>query len=221
MKIEKNAYLVRFCGGFIFVLAAAFCTMVALITAFSFPVDIWRLFGVWLVFALLLTALATRLRVKGILTLTPPVLAAVLWMRTEIAEGGKWAAFSISSEFNNWLDVPVLFDGAEEHVYYLTLFLAVAGVLLTFLLSFSVCLRRSTLFTAILTLPPVLLTFILLDFPPDTRFLVGLLAVYLSMLICSALHPDDFIKRGRAAFPAIAFAALFLGVTYFVAPPES
>ena len=207
-------------GSFVLILAAVVCTFGALISAFSFDVDAGALLITWTITALILSVLATLRRGKGILALTPLVALTLLWKLPGIVNGAKWVIFYISREFNKWLVVSILFPGAKASDYEVTLFFAIAGVVLAFFLTAAICLRRSSFFVVFLTSPIVFVTFVLLHSQPDVGFLIGLLAVYLTLLISGALHPDDYTKRGKTIFPALALALLLLGLTYVVASPE-
>ena len=208
-------------GSFLLILAAVCCTMGALISAFSFDVELRLLFAVWLIAAFALSVSVSLLRGKGLLILLLPALIALLWMLPEIAEGGKWAIFRITSEYNKWLYVPVIFAKASASSRELTLFFAIAGVALTFLVSASVCLQRSAFLTVFYTAPLVFLTVVLVETQADVRFFLGLMAVYLTLAISSSLHPDNFLKRGTSLFPALALSAILLVAAYLVAPPDS
>ena len=207
-------------GSFVLILAAVICTFGAVISAFSFTVDAVLLFVIWFLVALALSFVAMKWRGKGMLVLALPVLTLFSWKLEDVIGGAKWAAFFISREFNKWLVLPVLFIGATESAYELTLFFAAAGTFLAFLLTAAICLRRSAFLTVFITVPIVFVTFILIHSQPNYWFLIGLLAVYLTLLISNSLHGDDFQKRGKAIFPALALALVFLGITYLVAPPE-
>ena len=208
-------------GSFAMILTAVICTFGALISAFSFTVDFGLLFIIWFVTALALTSLAAFKRGKGMLMLLPAALAAIIWKLPEIIEGGKWVIFFISREFNKWIVVPIIFAGAGASEYEQTLFFTAAGIMLTFLLTIAVCLRRSSLLTVLITAPIVFINFILFHSQPNFWYLIGLLAVYLTLLISSSLHSDDFRKRGRAFFPSLALALLLLGSAYLLAPPDN
>jgi len=208
-------------GSFVMILTAVICTFGALISAFSFTVDYGLLLIVWSITALALSTLATFMRGKGMLVLAPPALAMIIWKLPEIIEGGKWVVFFISREFNKWIFVPIIFPDAGASGYEQTLFFAAFGVVLAFLLTIAICLRRSSLLTVLITAPIVFINFILHHSQPDSWFLIGLLAVYLTLLISSSLHSDDFRKRGKAFFPSLALALLLLGSAYLLAPPEN
>ena len=210
-----------FIGNALLILAAVFCTTGIFTSAFSITVDTRILYPVWLIAALALPALAALWRGKGLLLLLPPALLILILRWPEIINGAKWTVFHITTEYNKWLHVPVIFPGSNANVYAVTLFFTIAGISLTFLLSIAICLRRSASLTAFFTVPPVFLTFILTETRPDDRFLLGLVAVILALILSSALHPDDFIKRGTAVFPALVITAIILSVTYFTAHPDN
>ncbi|MCL2151429.1 MAG: transglutaminase-like domain-containing protein [Oscillospiraceae bacterium] len=220
--MAKNAkHAITVVGSFILILTAVACTFGAVISAFSFEVDRWLLLFVWLFITLALSIVATIWRGKGMLALILPMLALVFWKLPEISEGAKWAIFFISREFNKWLVVPIFFSGTVASTYELTLFFAGAGVILAYPLAVAICLRRSAFLAVFLTVPIVFVTFILVHSQPNTWLLVGLVAVYLTLLISSALHSDDFQKRDAAIFPSLAIAILLLGLAYVIASPEN
>jgi len=146
----------------------------------------------------------------------------MLFMRwQEIIEGAKWAVFFISSEYSQWLFVPVLFSGASATEYQQTLFFAALGIFLTLLLSVSICLRRSLNLTILFTVPFAFLTFVLIFNQADTIYLLGLLAVYLTMLFSNSLYPDNFVKRAQFVFPALALALIVMGSAYLLTPKDN
>jgi len=194
--------------------------MGAVISAFWFTVDPLILFLFWAVAALVVSVATSFWRAKGTLILLVPALALMLWWLPEIVEGGKWMVHFISSEYSQWLFVPVLFPGAAASEYEQTLFFAFFGVFLSVLLSVSICLRRSAFLTILFTVPIVFLTFVIIFNQADSIFLAGLLAVYLALLFSGAVFPDSFRKRGLAVFPALAAALLLMGAAYITAPPD-
>ena len=208
-------------GSFFLIFGAVFCASGALISAFSFNVDFTLLLPVWLISALALSVFVSLLRGKGILILLPAGFIALLLKLPGIVEGGKWAIRHITSEYNKWLYVPVIFPDANASSHELTLFFAILGVALAFFISASVCLQRSAFLTIFFTAPLVFLTVILIETQPDVRLLLGLTAVYLTLIISSSLHPYNFIKRGMSVFPALALSLLLLGSAYLAAPPDS
>ena len=221
---EKNAGLNRsltIIGSFLLILIAVCCTMGAIISAFSFSVDIRALYPIWIIAAAALAAFASFLHGKGILILTLPVLVVLFWKLPEFLEGAKWAVCFITSEYNKWLYVPVIFPDAYASQYELTLFFTVMGIILAYLLSISVCLQHSAYLTISFTVPIVSLTVVLIESTPDIRCFIGLLAVYLTLILSGSMHPDNFIKRGRDVSPALALALIILGVAYLIASPNN
>ena len=208
-------------GSFVLILAAVSCTMGAVITAFWFTVDSTVLFLTWTAAALLVSLVASRWRVRGLLILLVPVAVLFLLWWPEIIGGAKWGIFFITSEFSKWLFFPVVFAGASATEYEQTVFFAMSGILLSLPLAAAVCLRRSVVLTILLTVPIVFLTFVLIFNQAEIWYLIGLLAVYLTLLITGAVYPDDFDKRGLAVFPALAAAFLIMGVAYILTPPET
>ena len=213
--------IVPIAGGFLLVFAAVFCVIGSLVTAFSFNVELGSLYPIWLIAALALAVIASFLRGKGVAILAAPFLVFFLIKLPEILEGAKWALFSITSQYNAWLNVPVFFQDANASEYELTLFFIMLGLLLAFALSASVCLQRSAFLTITITAPLVLLTVVLKGTQPDIFYPIGLLVVYIAMVVSSSLHPDNIKLRGSAVFPAIAIALVLLGVAYLIAPPHN
>lgn len=212
--------LLTWAGSFLLILSAVFCSLCAVISAYDFPVNIRYLFLIWLIAALVLSALASLLRGKGLPVALPLVLAVFYYKLTEIAAGGKWVAFYITDEYSHWFSIPVLFQGASATANEVTLFFAAGGIVLAFLLTISVCLWRSAAFTCFLTIPIAVISVMILDFSSNPWFLIGLTAVYLTMIVSSTLYPDDFTKRGMAVFPALAFTVLLLAAAYLAAPQD-
>ena len=208
-------------GSFILILTAIACTMGALISAFSFSVETRILYIAWTSAAIALSVLAVLLRSKGILILLLPALILLLWKAPEVLDGAKWVIFRITSEYNRWLYVPVFFPGAIASSYDVTLFFAAAGIVLAFLLSSSICVLRNAFLTISFTIPFVFLTIVLIETASDVRYLVGLFAVYFTLIISSSLHPYDFMKRGASILPALALSIILLAAAYLAAPPGS
>ena len=221
MKNEsRGAAILRCAGSVILILAAALCSVGALISAFIFPVEIKTLFIIFLIASLASGILATFFRAKGLIALIPPIAVVLILRFDEIISGAKWAIFFISQELSNWMQVPVFFENAVENDYDLTLFFAALGVVLIIFLSIAICLRRSASVTALLTAPLVIPTLILLEYPPDYWYIIGLLAVYFTMMLCSAAHPDNYIRRGNAVFPILALSIPLLALAYYLIPTE-
>ena len=213
--------LLTIIGNSLLVLGAVYCSLGAVISAFSFDVDSWTLIIILLVAAMATSALTYFQRAKGLLFLIPPTLIFFIWKLTEIAEEARWVVFTITTEYNKWLFLPVLFSGSGVYEYDQTVFFAAAGIILSFVLSAAICLRRSTYLTIVITAPILFLTFVLVSHPSDAMYLFGMLAVYLTMLISNSIFPDDFRKRDLAIFPALSLALILMGATYYVASPES
>ncbi|MCL2125251.1 MAG: transglutaminase domain-containing protein [Oscillospiraceae bacterium] len=215
----RNTRILIIAGGFLLITVAVFCTIGAIISAFSLDIDINALLPFWAIAALVLAVASSLLRGKGVLILSAPALALLIIKANDISAGAKWVIFRITSEYNKWLRVPVFFPDTEAAANELMLFFVALGVFIAFLLAVSICLRKSPLLTIIFSAPIVFLTFVLVETEPDSKFVLGLLAVYLTLLICSCMHPDDYIKRGKAAIPILALSIVILGAAFFVAPP--
>jgi len=206
---------------FLFILVAVTCTVGALISGFVFEVEVWLLALIWLVTALALPVSSLFLRGKGALALMVPYLALVLWRLPEIANGAKGVISFITFEYSKWLYVPILFEGIEATAREITLFFTVIGVVLAFLLYFAICVRRNAMLAILFTAPLIFLTFVLIFHQPNPVFLVGILAVYLTMLIGRSLYPKEIVENGRRTFTALALAALVLLIAYIIVPAGS
>ena len=212
--------LLTFAGRFLLILAAVICAAGTLISAFSFDVDFRTLILVWLPAAFLASALSAIRRGIGPFVLFPLSAAAIVWRWPEIAEGAKRTVNFITAEYHKWLYVSVLFEGTAASKHELTLFFAAAGLALIFLLSIALFLRHSALFVILFTIPFVLPAFVLINFPPEPLFLLGLLAVFLTLIISDSMHPGAAAGRGKIIFPAIALSLLLLGAAYLIAPQD-
>jgi len=154
----------------------------------------------------------------GILCLMIPAFLLFLWNRVEIIEGAEFVIYSITELFSRWLPLIVLFPESHKYTDEPVVFLAAAGIVLILLLSYAICLRRSVLYTILFTAPFIFLTFVITDLQSETIYLVGIAAVYLTLLISSSFCPDDFYKRGMIFLPSLMIAALVMGVGYLIAP---
>ena len=208
-------------GSFILVLAAVSCTMGALITGFLFPVNSGALAFIWIITAIALPVLAVFGSGKGTLALIPVVLAAIVWKLPIIVEGAKGVISYISTEYNKWLYVPVFFPNAGVYADEITAFFAAAGVILAFFLYLSICVWRNSFLTVLFTAPIIFLTFVIIYQQPDPWFLIGLLAVYLTLLISNALNKQSGDGRKKSIFTAIALSVLLLVAAYFLTSPDT
>ena len=219
-RVRLRYRILSLAGSFFLIMAAVFCTIGALISAFSFTVDASVLYRHWLAAALVLSSLAAFWRGRGIILSAPLAIALAVWRLPAIVDGAKWVVFFITGEYNKWIEIPVIFSGAQPDIYSTTLFFAFAGICLAFLLAIAVCLRHSTFLTVLFTAPIVFLTFILTFYQPSRWLLLGLLAVYITHVISNALAPDDFHRRSMFIFPALALSLLLLAFAYLFAPDE-
>ncbi|MCL2228027.1 MAG: transglutaminase-like domain-containing protein [Oscillospiraceae bacterium] len=206
-------------GNFTLIFAAVVCTLGALISAFSFHVDGTIVIFVWIIASLAIALNFAFWRIKGLLILLVPTLALFIWRMPQILDGARWVINYITTEYSRWLYVTVLFPDAEAYAYELTLFFTAAGVALSFLLSVAICLRRSALLTILFTVPIVALTFVIIFNYSEPLFLMGLLAVYLTIIISNGLSPDSFVNRSFAVFPAFLMALILMGATFVASPP--
>ena len=213
--------LLTLIGNTALIFGASFSVMGAIISSFSFPVEIWTLANVLLAAAFALSTITVFLRGKGLLIMILPALALLIWKMSEVVDGAQYVLYYISSEFNRWLFVPILFEDVNAYPYDQTHFFAAAGVALAFLLSIAISLRRSAFLMLLFTIPIISLSFILVTHQPDYRYLLCLLAVFFTLLLSGAIHPDDFSKRGTAVFPALLLAAALMGFSFFMAQPDN
>jgi len=203
------------------VILAVYCTFGALISSFSFTVDMGELLIIWLPCSIIVSTFTMIYRGKGILMLMIPSFLLFLWWMPGIIEGAKWVIYKITDMYSEWISIAVLFPESSTSVDEAMLFFAVAGVAVTFLLAYSICLRRSVFCTIISTAPIVFLTFVITDYQADLFFLIGLIAVYLTILVSSALNPDDYQKRGLTLIPAFLVTMVFMFIAFLFAPNES
>ncbi|MDR2571957.1 MAG: transglutaminase-like domain-containing protein [Oscillospiraceae bacterium] len=205
-------------GNSFLVLVAVFSTFGALISAFSFTVNMGLLLFIWFISAIVITAVTMRYRGNGIFTLALPVILLIFILLAEIIDDARLVIREITHIFSKWTPIPEFFAETEISANEPTVFFALAGVAMMFLLAFSICLRRSVFFTILFTVPIVFLTFVITDFRADIIYLFGLIAVYLTLLISSALYPDDFNKRGAIFIPSFVAAMVFMLFVYLLVP---
>ena len=208
-------------GSIFLIMAAVTCTMGTLISGFKFDVELWALAVFWLIVAVALPASSLLWRGKGVLLMIPPVFALIIWRLPEIVEGAKGVLFYITTEFNKWLYVPVLFKDVNASVYEITAFFTAAGVVLAFLLYVAICLYRNTMLAFLFTAPIVFLTFIIVYNQPDPWYLIGILAVYLTLMIGNSIHTGASAEKRKRMYTALALASLLLLAAYAVVPSVS
>ena len=207
-------------GDFILISLCLCCTMGILMTAFSFSASLSMLIPVLLLACSALSAVAVFFRGRGLLVLCIPMLVLSIWKLPEVLSGAKWAVSFITEQYNKWLYIPILFPSAQATQEDLTLFLSALGVVLAFLLTISISMKRSAFMVIVFTIPLVFLTVVLTETTPDFRFVIGLLAVYLTLIFSTSQYPDDYVKRGNGIYRAIALSLLLLLAAYLVAPPD-
>jgi len=219
---DLNKQALILIGNIILVFIAVFCTFGALVSSFSLPVSMSALFWVWLPCTVIASIVAMRFRGKGLLVLFIPVFFLFLLSAEAIIDGGKWVIYEISIQYNNWLPVAVLFPESETisgtFDRDLFAFITIMGAVITLFLAFSICLRRSLFTTIAITAPIIFLTFVITDLVADLIFLYGLIAVYLTLLISSAVSPEDYFKRGLRFLPSFAVAVVIMIIAYMFAP---
>jgi hypothetical protein len=206
------------CGSGVLILIAVYCTLGALISAFSVPAETGSLFWICMLCALAVTVVTSLYRGKGLLVLIFPVFLLFLLNLPDIFEGGKWVAHEISFNYSLWLPVSALFSETFDPATDPTAFLSAAGVVLSFLLGFAICLRRSLFLTITITAPIVFLTFVITNLNSDVIYLLGVISVYLTLLISGTVKPDSFMKRGLIIVPSFVIAMAFMILVYMFAP---
>jgi len=211
-------------GNCFLIVVAVYSTFGAFISAFSIPVGTGTLFLIWLLNSVAVSILVMLYRGKGILLLLPPVLLLLVLRIMEIIEGAKWVLHRVSYLFSEWISITVLYPEIREQlesgelVVDPTVFIAAAGMAVTFLLAFAICMRRSLFLTFLFTAPVVFLTFVITDYQADVIYFLGLISVYLTLLISNVLSQDDFFKRGLLFLPAFATALVFMLFVYILTP---
>jgi len=207
-------------GDNILILAAVYCTLGAVTSAFSISVNPGALLGIWLLYSILISSMIMIYRAKSLPILFFIALISLILTMTKSMEGARLVVYELTSRFNLWLGMPVFFPEAAMTETDPTVFIASVGVVLILLLTFAICLRRSTFFTILLTSPMVFITFVVQDYSPDVVYLIGLVVVYLTVLLSSACSPDNYEHRGLLVVPALAVAAALMLVASLIIPYE-
>jgi len=195
--------------------------MGTLISGFKFDVELWALALFWLIIAVALPVSSLLWRGKGVLLMIPPVFALIMWRLPEIAEGAKGVLFYITTEFSKWLYVPVLFKDVNASVFEITAFFTAVGVVLAFLLYIAICLYRNTVLAFLFTAPIIFMTFIIIYNQPDPWYLIGILAVYLTLVIGNSIHSGTDAAKKKRMYMALALSSLLLLAAYAVVPSAS
>jgi len=207
-------------GDFILIFTAAAGTLGIVITAFKFPVDISAIIIMLFVAALVVSVLVNLARVKGFLMLLPLIALLAIIEFPRIIDGAKSVIFIITTEYSKWVFVPLLYADSVPDTAEITALFVFIGLLITVLLSAAICLRRSTLFMMLCTMPLSLTAFVLVSTIPDIQYIIILIGSYLTMLISCALQPDGRGQRGTAAFPAIGLTVIILSIAAFITPQD-
>jgi hypothetical protein len=205
-------------GDLLLIFAAVAGSLGAVITAFEIPVVLLNLLLFWGICALWAAFGVNFLRLKGILIVLFLLTALVLWRYSEIIEGGKYVIYTITSAYNEWTYIPILFEGTGAAGFSSTVFFAAAGLLLSIPLSAAVCLRRSLPIMVLLTAPLLISTFLLFNTRADVRFLLLLLVSCFALLINGSLLAAGRNFSGRTAFPAILLSIVLLTTAGLFAP---
>ncbi|MCL2820201.1 MAG: transglutaminase-like domain-containing protein [Oscillospiraceae bacterium] len=220
MNPSRNQILLIF-GNVLLIFTAVLCSFGALISSFSIPVNMNLLVWLWLISAVTLSIVVTYYSYKGLLIFAIPAFMMLIINISAIIDGAMWVVNCITRVYNTWLSVPELFTDADIHIDEPTVFIAAAGILTAILLSVSICLYRSIFGTILITAPVIFLTFVITDTQADIKYLLGIIAVYLVLLISSVLTPEDNKKRGLVTFPALLVTLVFMFLVYMLSPAES
>ncbi|MDR2589387.1 MAG: transglutaminase-like domain-containing protein [Oscillospiraceae bacterium] len=217
-KQKINKQILIFVGNCVLLLTAVFCTYGTLISAFDLSVDMMMLFFYWFAVTVVVVVVAMIFRGKGIIVLGVVAIAIAVFNLESFIRGASWVAYIITTIYNKWLPVPVIYP--QSSFIDPTTFLLIIGIGTTVLLAFAICVRRSTLLTVLFTLPIMLLTFIITDTTADVIYIFGVIAIYLTILISGSFNPDDFRKRSMVFLPVLLLSILFMSLTFFLASPE-
>ena len=210
--------LLSIISGVLLVASAAYFTLGTIISAFYLDVDMRSLLFILLVAAVFAVTLTNFFKTGGIfIYLFAAACVMVFMWYHEMLAGAHGVLYRLTYEFSLGLPVPVLFEGAVSGQNETLLFIAAVGVVLTALLTIAVRLRRSAVFTVLITLPVVAVSLILEYCPPEARYLIGVVAVYITMMLSTALQPVDVKKRAVAVFPALVLTMVLVGAAYLAA----
>ncbi|MDR2598979.1 MAG: transglutaminase-like domain-containing protein [Oscillospiraceae bacterium] len=218
-KIPQGRHVITYISNLILLLTAVFCTYGTLISAFNFVVEMTTLFQIWFVAAAIASIVAMIFRSKGVIAMAVVVIVVfVIFNYTAFTEGLGRVIFTITTVYNRYLPIPLrrpqnmLADPAQ--------FFSIGGIISTVMLSYAICVRRSTLLTILFTFPILILTVVITDTTADVFYIFGIIAVYLTVLISGAFNPDDFRKRSLVFIPVLLLTALFMSFTFFLTSPE-
>ena len=147
IPVEKQALVHG--GSGLLILIAVHCTIGAVVSSFSLPVSMSALFWLWLICTIVVTSVTVMYRGKGLLILILPALLLFLFNYSAIVDGGMWVLNEITTLYARWLPISVAFPDAKDYTDNPGAFMGALGVVVTFLLSFSICLRRSAFITVL------------------------------------------------------------------------
>jgi len=217
-KQSLRVPILRLTGNCLLVFAAVYCTFGAFLSAFSLPVNMTPLFWVFLLSSVAVSVSTARYGGKSLLILAGLVLILFLWRFETIGRGAQIVVFAVTTYFSQWTPVPVLFPWAQAFTDDPTVFIMIAGVVMSLLLGLTVCVRRSVVFTVIVTAPVVFLTFVITNLQADIIYLLGVVAVYLTMLVYKSINPDNVPSKEKLFFPAVASALAVMMIAFLITP---
>jgi len=219
LELSDGKRAVVILGSAFLIFVAAYCTLGALVSSFSLEETTNLPFWSLLISSVVVAFVADKYRSKGLLIVLLSLILPLLFSITRIIDGGKWVINEITRLYSHWLPISPLYEDAEELADASSTFLMAAGISITLLLAYSICLRRSVFSTILITAPIVFLTFIITDLQANIFYLFGVISVYLTLLVSSCINPDDFIKRGLIIFPSFVVSMAIMLGTYLITPP--
>ena len=229
MKNVKTPHvqkIIKIAGDIILISMVSIGALGALLTAYDIPVNVITLFATLIGAAIVFAIFVSFKRIKGTLFLSPIILIMFLWTLSDIRDEARAAVNIITLEFSKWTAIPVVFPNAVVESEEITIFFIAIGLIITAILSLTICVYRSTILTMLLTIPFALLSFVLLGNQPNMIFILILMGAYLTLLISNALSANERESDAAPAekpktFRAMAITLVLLALAAFIAPQDS
>ena len=204
----------------------------ALLTAYNLPVNFIMLFCVLFGAVTAFTLFVSFKGLKGILLLSPLIMIFILWNLSNIISGARAAIHILTLELSKWTFLPMLFPDAASEGNEMNIFFIAVGLIITAILSFTICIRRNVILTMLLTMPFALVSFVLLGNRPNIIFVLILLGAYLTLIISNVLNTNEPVSENAQntskiptkkikTFQAMALTMILLIVASFIAPQDS
>jgi len=213
-----NSKMLSLTGNILLVFVAVMSTFGALISAFGLPVNMTILLFIWGICSAVVSLVVKHFNGRGLLIFSGVVLIIIIWYFSDVINGAKLVINIITGLFSHWISIIPFFPDASETTENSTIFVAIAGLVLISLLGYTICLRRSTINTVIITFPLIFLTFVITRLQADTLALFGIISVYLTLLIVNAVSLSDYSTGERRTLPAFAAASVIMIIAYLFAP---